>query len=129
MSVYCGGGGGGLFFRAEDGIRDYDVTGVQTCALPISLQKLSFSDTDITVESVTSLPAMGSKSGVIHVDAANDYYIGATNGKQFVLPLGLPVFIELNYASNIEFSIGAIKKTTQGDESLPPFFKIGRAHV
>ena len=30
-----GGGGGVLFFRAEDGIRDYDVTGVQTCALPI----------------------------------------------------------------------------------------------
>src|SRR5208283_5421758 len=47
----CGGGGvgvgglvGGLlgwcwvffFFQAEDGIRDRDVTGVQTCALPIS---------------------------------------------------------------------------------------------
>src|SRR5256885_3617215 len=35
--------GGGLlslqrlfFFQAEDGIRDYKVTGVQTCALPIS---------------------------------------------------------------------------------------------
>ena len=26
----------GFFFQAEDGIRDYDVTGVQTCALPIS---------------------------------------------------------------------------------------------
>ena len=25
-----------FFFQAEDGIRDYDVTGVQTCALPIS---------------------------------------------------------------------------------------------
>src|SRR5688500_19869346 len=25
-----------LFFQAEDGIRDYKVTGVQTCALPIS---------------------------------------------------------------------------------------------
>ena len=30
-----GGGGGCFFFQAEDGIRDYDVTGVQTCALPI----------------------------------------------------------------------------------------------
>ena len=27
-----------FFFQAEDGIRDYKVTGVQTCALPISLQ-------------------------------------------------------------------------------------------
>src|ERR1039457_7372370 len=25
----------GVFFQAEDGIRDYKVTGVQTCALPI----------------------------------------------------------------------------------------------
>src|SRR5690606_39335964 len=26
----------GFFFQAEDGIRDFHVTGVQTCALPIS---------------------------------------------------------------------------------------------
>src|SRR5256886_7417065 len=30
------GGGVGFFFQAEDGIRDLTVTGVQTCALPIS---------------------------------------------------------------------------------------------
>src|SRR5256885_11972801 len=30
-SCYCF-----FFFQAEDGIRDYKVTGVQTCALPIS---------------------------------------------------------------------------------------------
>src|SRR2546426_6807203 len=28
-----------FFFQAEDGIRDYKVTGVQTCALPISLNE------------------------------------------------------------------------------------------
>src|SRR6266446_8114640 len=28
-----------FFFQAEDGIRDYKVTGVQTCALPISSPK------------------------------------------------------------------------------------------
>src|SRR5262249_57343618 len=27
-----------FFFQAEDGIRDWSVTGVQTCALPISLR-------------------------------------------------------------------------------------------
>src|SRR6266446_7540834 len=33
----CGKGMWGVvFFQAEDGIRDYKVTGVQTCALPIS---------------------------------------------------------------------------------------------
>src|SRR5437667_10905291 len=29
-----------FFFQAEDGIRDRDVTGVQTCALPIFLERL-----------------------------------------------------------------------------------------
>src|SRR2546426_6391742 len=29
-----------FFFQAEDGIRDYKVTGVQTCALPIYLRHL-----------------------------------------------------------------------------------------
>src|SRR5256885_8661697 len=35
----AGIGGYFFFFQAEDGIRDYKVTGVQTCALPISLQR------------------------------------------------------------------------------------------
>ena len=30
-----------FFFQAEDGIRDYDVTGVQTCALPIYLRAVA----------------------------------------------------------------------------------------
>src|SRR5256885_4032000 len=30
-----------FFFQAEDGIRDYKVTGVQTCALPIFGAKIS----------------------------------------------------------------------------------------
>ena len=29
-----------FFFQAEDGIRDWSVTGVQTCALPISTRRL-----------------------------------------------------------------------------------------
>src|SRR5260370_5885174 len=29
-----------FFFQAEDGIRDSSVTGVQTCALPISVRKV-----------------------------------------------------------------------------------------
>src|SRR5438132_11521809 len=34
--VFC------FFFQAEDGIRDHCVTGVQTCALPIFIEKLPF---------------------------------------------------------------------------------------
>src|SRR5256885_12201630 len=63
VAVGCGsvaappGGGGGtgcvrarvaiFFFQAEDGIRDYKVTGVQTCALPIfELDLTAFEGTD-----------------------------------------------------------------------------------
>src|SRR5699024_12033707 len=35
----CSGLAYPFFFQAEDGIRDRNVTGVQTCALPISLHR------------------------------------------------------------------------------------------
>src|SRR5256885_9251204 len=35
-----------FFFQAEDGIRDYKVTGVQTCALPISSTALGWTPLD-----------------------------------------------------------------------------------
>src|SRR2546426_5448664 len=40
-----------FFFQAEDGIRDYKVTGVQTCALPISFWSLKAGMRQITVAS------------------------------------------------------------------------------
>src|SRR5205807_4544344 len=36
-----------FFFQAEDGIRDYKVTGVQTCALPISPHRDAFPVVDV----------------------------------------------------------------------------------
>src|SRR6266436_8644887 len=39
-----------FFFQAEDGIRDVAVTGVQTCALPISRELLAKSHADATRE-------------------------------------------------------------------------------
>src|SRR5690606_40897313 len=35
-----------FFFQAEDGIRDFHVTGVQTCALPILIRTLSYQVTE-----------------------------------------------------------------------------------
>src|SRR2546426_9172817 len=35
-----------FFFQAEDGIRDYKVTGVQTCALPIWIFQIGISRGD-----------------------------------------------------------------------------------
>src|SRR5256885_5507566 len=37
-----------FFFQAEDGIRDYKVTGVQTCALPISIPSCVVLDSKLT---------------------------------------------------------------------------------
>src|SRR2546426_4245946 len=54
-----------FFFQAEDGIRDYKVTGVQTCALPISrgdgLQRA------LRKDAVLSLLALG-HPGMAHDD-------------------------------------------------------------
>src|SRR2546426_2886808 len=45
-----------FFFQAEDGIRDYKVTGVQTCALPISLAPIQ-KDYEFVI--VDTPPALG----------------------------------------------------------------------
>src|SRR5690625_5647835 len=42
-----------FFFQAEDGIRDGHVTGVQTCALPISPAAAEDSTTDTKADDVT----------------------------------------------------------------------------
>src|SRR5256885_7930662 len=56
-----------FFFQAEDGIRDYKVTGVQTCALPISRSSagsrkrpLGASEANGTFEAPGIWPATGS---------------------------------------------------------------------
>src|SRR5690554_6963416 len=40
-----------FFFQAEDGIRDADVTGVQTCALPILKLATGFDPTSAVIDS------------------------------------------------------------------------------
>src|SRR5207237_5581868 len=46
----------GFFFQAEDGIRDSSVTGVQTCALPISLKE-------------RATPIVRSRPSSVHMDS------------------------------------------------------------
>src|SRR5256885_5960958 len=46
-----------FFFQAEDGIRDYKVTGVQTCALPISSRPSTNCCEDITRSTAVRISA------------------------------------------------------------------------
>src|SRR5256885_12203283 len=48
-----------FFFQAEDGIRDYKVTGVQTCALPISMGHGQSWETLATPEAAGPLASNG----------------------------------------------------------------------
>src|SRR5256885_6012962 len=52
-----------FFFQAEDGIRDYKVTGVQTCALPICMIKFVCVDSPSALRSGNTRPLVGSVSG------------------------------------------------------------------
>src|SRR5690606_40598253 len=50
-------------FQAEDGIRDFHVTGVQTCALPISI---------VGITGDTSVAAKRSDSAIVASDVSSD---------------------------------------------------------
>src|SRR5699024_11640351 len=55
-----------LFFQAEDGIRDRNVTGVQTCALPIFIFRILFSDMlPSSKKQLTFLSVIGGWGGVL----------------------------------------------------------------
>src|SRR5690606_39946492 len=62
-----------FFFQAEDGIRDFHVTGVQTCALPISTpvpRKLSKSRRRRTGDATTMPPSGADSPGAAFRDHA-----------------------------------------------------------
>src|SRR2546430_4991380 len=81
-----------FFFQAEDGIRDLTVTGVQTCALPISIEQrygVSRASAD-RLERVTALraapPAIARQAAVVAV--AHGRLALWSSGAALRLPLG-----------------------------------------
>src|SRR5690606_39702402 len=65
-----------FFFQAEDGIRDFHVTGVQTCALPISEARV-----DLERGSVGRLPVAGYQLPVVGYDRLSRW-----SGCPFIYP-------------------------------------------
>src|SRR3712207_8942313 len=55
-----------LFFQAEDGIRDIGVTGVQTCALPISVDilELAIADAGVAPSELAGIYLAGGSSRI-----------------------------------------------------------------
>src|SRR5256885_6515211 len=64
-----------FFFQAEDGIRDYKVTGVQTCALPIWKQPGAGIEVIqvITVDALDPQPVGGCRPGIAHADSRGSH--------------------------------------------------------
>src|SRR5690606_40245194 len=68
-----------FFFQAEDGIRDFHVTGVQTCALPIFLQ---CADGPRAAGAHRSAPARAPRTAVsTDGDAGDVHEAGAERGR------------------------------------------------
>src|SRR2546430_4424450 len=76
----------GIFFQAEDGIRDLTVTGVQTCALPIWLEG--------------RLDAIGAPTLVLWGEA--DRWIPIALGRALAAQLNRSAFLSVRHAGRSE---------------------------
>src|SRR5205807_6879103 len=63
-----------FFFQAEDGIRDYKVTGVQTCALPILSQSPSCARLDLRSQDTD--PLWSTRSGRYEKNSSGLFFGG-----------------------------------------------------
>src|SRR5690606_39496615 len=87
-----------FFFQAEDGIRDFHVTGVQTCALPISLSCLTGSGCSVYSSPWGSFPpATFVPRNVITKNDASRISSGFRIGAQDIIPFsGTPFLMTAN---------------------------------
>src|SRR5690606_40698437 len=87
-----------FFFQAEDGIRDFHVTGVQTCALPISLMWLN-----LILAGFNMLPAFPMDGGrvlrsllAVRMDYAHATQIAANVGQGMAILFGIVGLVGFN---------------------------------
>src|SRR5256885_3847084 len=95
-----------FFFQAEDGIRDYKVTGVQTCALPISVDGSDAADRELgerlaeygaafavdadDLDARTALPACDRRRGHVRLLGADGEFLILLPGTGFRQPCREP---------------------------------------
>src|SRR3712207_2122867 len=103
-----------FFFQAEDGIRDIGVTGVQTCALPISLGLLL--PHHVLLEDIVDLPRLGEvldvergRSGQLLVDdlvAEIDALVADVHARPGDELLDLPLALAAEAAEQLLVAVG-----------------------
>src|SRR5207249_5463362 len=87
------------FFQAEDGIRDRNVTGVQTCALPICLR--SYPIANVTNEEFGRL-------GATSAHGVDNYDLGRTSVERG----------QIGFLEKLEFRTRAINGEESGGNSI-----------
>src|SRR5256885_14869828 len=95
-----------FFFQAEDGIRDYKVTGVQTCALPIS----------------TGLPPAGS-NGIGTLTTVESSAFSRYNG----YTIGLKRVLDPNFQFQLNYTL-SFDKSDDDNERNPSTFRYAKAN-
>src|SRR2546430_12063024 len=69
-----------FFFQAEDGIRDLTVTGVQTCALPISPETPLYTKGNLLYAADLARPAIQAKNRALLVEGYVDCLMAHQHG-------------------------------------------------
>src|SRR5690606_33294703 len=89
-----------FFFQAEDGIRDFHVTGVQTCALPISYYLDNISECDLPI--FTSYTATGGLLSVIESAPVTNAYMPIDSDLTTYSTVGITSLLNVTTASTVE---------------------------
>src|SRR2546430_8210302 len=110
-----------FFFQAEDGIRDLTVTGVQTCALPISFDEFTSGDFefDANVGAVAITAAATGTAGTTgaSVSASGGKRDAITAGKHYK---GMAVFTIVKGGAMYEISVAGAEVLLKAGESVTP---------
>src|SRR5437879_4612394 len=117
-----------FFFQAEDGIRDTSVTGVQTCALPISSVGAGVTVTSTTVVSSTQL----SVALAITTTAAlgpRDVTVSNPDGQSAISPGGFTVglsapTISVAFLGKLRDKVGGGNSAFSADGALDGTFQV-----
>lgn len=79
----------------------------------VSLEKTGRSDTTINKTPANDPKVFeGTYSGIINLDATHDFFECKTSSSYVLPKTGSPVFLEMNYKNNVEFSVGIFANST-----------------